>query len=103
MKILSGEIVAFKKLEDAILKKDVDFIDNLLNYQYNMFEVKKNLEESSVKEIDCLNNPFNPEEMEAVMTEVVEGVNPNIVTDVLLKGYKYNDKVIRPAMVKVSE
>ena len=66
-------------------------------------ELKKNLEETGVKEIDCLNTPFNPEEMEAVMTEVVEGVNSGIVTSVLLKGYKYNDKVIRPAMVKVSE
>ena len=66
-------------------------------------ELKKNLEEVGVKEIDCLNNPFNPEEMEAVMTEVVDGIDSNIVTAVLLKGYKYNDKVIRPAMVKVSE
>ena len=43
------------------------------------------------------------EEMEAVMTETVDGINPGIVTSVMLKGYKYNDKVIRPAMVKVSE
>ena len=66
-------------------------------------DLKNNLEISGVKEIDCLNKEFNPEEMEAVMTETVDGINPGIVTSVMLKGYKYNDKVIRPAMVKVSE
>lgn len=56
-----------------------------------------------VSEIECLNNTFDPETMEAVMTEKVDGVESGIVTSVMLKGYKYNDKVIRPAMVKVSE
>ena len=37
------------------------------------------------------------------MTEVVEGKESGIVTGVMIKGYKYNDKVIRPAMVKVNE
>ena len=66
-------------------------------------ELKKNLEESGVIEINCLNEPFNPETMEAVMTEVVEGKDSGVVTSVMLKGYKYKDKVIRPAMVKVNE
>jgi len=66
-------------------------------------ELKKNLEEVGVSEIDCLDKPFDPETMNAVMTEVVEGKESGIVTSVMLKGYKYNDKVIRPAMVKVSE
>ena len=56
-----------------------------------------------IKEIDCLNKPFNPSMMEAVMTEKVDGLDSGIVTEVMLKGYIYKDKVIRPAMVKVSE
>ena len=66
-------------------------------------ELKKDLEETNVKEIECLDKEFDPNMMEAVMTEKVDGKNSNIVTSVLLKGYTYNDKVIRPAMVKVSE
>lgn len=66
-------------------------------------KLKNDLLEIGVKEIDCLGKEFDPEMMEAVMTEKVEGTDPNIVIDVMLKGYKYNDKVIRPAMVKVSE
>jgi molecular chaperone GrpE len=41
--------------------------------------------------------------MQAVLTEHVDGTNPGIVIDVMQKGYIYKEKVIRPAMVKVSE
>lgn len=53
--------------------------------------------------MDSLNKPFDPNTMEAVLAEEVEGVEPNIVVDVLQKGYTYKGKVIRHAMVKVSK
>lgn len=59
--------------------------------------------EQGVQEIECLGKPFDPNTMEAVMTEAYEGTSPNIVVDVMQKGYIYKDKVIRHAMVKVSE
>ena len=37
------------------------------------------------------------------IVEKVEGVKPGMVVEVLQKGYLLKDKVIRPAMVKVSE
>ena len=40
---------------------------------------------------------------QAIMTEKREGVNAGMVLDVLQKGYLLKDKVIRPAMVRVSE
>ena len=39
---------------------------------------------------------------QAVLTESIDGVEPGIVIEVLQKGYLYKDRVIRPAMVKVS-
>lgn len=61
------------------------------------------LDQKGVKEIKCLNEEFNPNLMDAMLTEKREGINPGIVIEVLQKGYMYNDKIIRPAMVKVSE
>lgn len=88
-------------LDDEILD---DELSKFLNgFKLIYAELKNNLDEIGVKEIECLNNPFDPEMMDAVMVEKVEGKESNIVIDVMLKGYKYNDKVIRPAMVKVSE
>ena len=37
------------------------------------------------------------------MTVKAEGVEPGIVVEVLQKGYMLKDKMIRPALVKVSE
>lgn len=61
------------------------------------------LEKYGVKAIDGNNKPFDPTYHQAVMTETREGVESGMVLDVLQKGYLLKDKVIRPAMVKVSQ
>lgn len=61
------------------------------------------LEKNGVKAIDGGNKPFDPTYHQAVMTEQREGVEAGMVIEVLQKGYLLKDKVIRPAMVKVSE
>ena len=61
---------------------------------FNKFEVKA---------VDGTSIPFDPTYHQAVLTEKVDGVEPGIVIEVLQKGYLYKDRVIRPAMVKVSE
>ena len=60
------------------------------------------LEKYGVKAIDGANKAFDPTYHQAVMTEAREGVEPGMVLEVLQKGYLLKDKVIRPAMVKVS-
>ncbi|MBE6138374.1 MAG: nucleotide exchange factor GrpE [Firmicutes bacterium] len=61
------------------------------------------LEKYGVKAIDGINKPFDPAYHQAVMTEKRDGVGSGMVLDVLQKGYLLKDKVIRPAMVRVSE
>lgn len=61
------------------------------------------LNKFEVKAIDGTSKPFDPTYHQAVLTEKIEGVEPGIVIEVLQKGYLYKDRVIRPAMVKVSE
>lgn len=56
-----------------------------------------------VKAIDGANKPFDPVYHNAVILEAKEGMESGMVIEVLQKGYLYKDKVIRPAMVKVSE
>ena len=40
---------------------------------------------------------------EALMTDNIDSVDDDIVTEVLLKGYKLKDRVIRPASVKINK
>jgi len=61
------------------------------------------LEKYGVKVIDGANKPFDPTYHQAIMTEPREGVESEMIIEVLQKGYLLKDKVIRPAMVKVSE
>ncbi|MGI6701491.1 MAG: nucleotide exchange factor GrpE [Christensenellales bacterium] len=59
-------------------------------------------EKLGVKCINPKGEEFNPELHEAVMKCDEDGHEPNKVVEVMRKGYMYKDKVIRPAMVKVS-
>ena len=56
-----------------------------------------------VTEIECIHKEFDPNMMNAVMTDTNNDFDNNIVLDVLQKGYMYQDKILRPAMVKVNE
>lgn len=61
------------------------------------------LEKFGVIPIDGSNKPFDPVYHQALMLEHQDGVEAGWVLDVLQKGYLLKDRVIRPAMVKVSE
>ena len=45
---------------------------------------------------------FDPNLHHAVMHIDDDSLDANVITDVFQKGYKYNDKVVRPAMVKTA-
>ena len=84
------------KLSDDVKKYLSGFkimYNNLINI-LNKFEVK---------EIDCLNKEFDANFEQALMTEHREGINPGMVIEVLQKGYMIKDKLLRAALVKVSE
>lgn len=93
--------------ERAIALDDADLTDELSKFLsgFKMIycHLVNALEKYGVKAIDGFDKPFDPTYHNAVMTEKVEGVKPGMVVEVLQKGYLLKDKVIRTAMVKVSE
>ncbi|MDO5360654.1 MAG: nucleotide exchange factor GrpE [Jeotgalicoccus sp.] len=60
------------------------------------------LEKHDIKAIEALNQPFDPNFHQAVMTEASDSES-DIVIEEFQKGYILKDRVIRPTMVKVSE
>lgn len=76
------------------------FLDGFKMIYKKLVEV---LDNKQVKVIDQKDVEFDPAIHQAVATEKVEGVKDNVVLDVLQKGYMYKDKLLRPAMVKVSQ
>lgn len=61
------------------------------------------LDNNDIKEMDSLEKPFNPEYHHAVGMESSEEHDKDTVIRILQKGYTMKEKVIRPAMVLVSE
>jgi len=77
------------------LKKGVEMV-----YEGFLYALK----EEGIKEIEALNQPFDPTLHHAVQTvPAEEGQEADRVVQVYQKGYKLKDRVLRPAMVIVSQ
>jgi molecular chaperone GrpE len=61
------------------------------------------LEKSGISEVNPLGERFNPELHEAMAMQPSEQTQPNTVLQVIQKGYLLNDRLVRPAMVIVSQ
>lgn len=61
------------------------------------------LEKFGVKQVNPVNQPFNPEFEQAISMQVDKSVKAGTVLSVLQKGYTLNDRLIRPALVVVSK
>lgn len=66
-------------------------------------QLENALQNEGVKEIDAQDKPFDHNTMQALMQEKVDGVESGMVVEVLQKGYMLKDRILRPALVKVSE
>ena len=89
------------KMDDDNLEDEVSkFLAGFKMIYSNLVTI---LNRFDVKAIDGNNKPFDPAYHQAVLTEKRDDLEPGTVTEVLRKGYLLKDKVIRPAMVKVSE
>lgn len=90
---LERSIAAMEDKESPLAKGIIMTYNQLLN----------SLKKEGVEEIDALNKHFDGNFHQALMAEVVEGVEANTVIEVLQKGYILKDRLLRPALVKVSE
>lgn len=87
------EIALKSECADENFKKGMEMIFN---------QMTESLKSLNVTEINPEGNPFDPEEHNAVMHVDDDSVEENTVVEVLRKGYKLGEKVIRFAMVKVA-
>lgn len=80
--------------------KDVNALVKGLDMVYRQLE--QIMEQEGVKPIEAVGQPFNPQFHEAIMQVESEEHEAGIVLEEIVKGYMMKDKVIRPAMVRVS-
>ncbi len=80
--------------------RDLTWIDGVMLIARKMQVV---LEAEGLKPIDALNKPFDPNVHEAVIHEETDQAEDGTVIAELQKGYKLNERVLRPTMVKVAK
>lgn len=86
--------IALESIEDKNIYNGVEMIYNQLIdalLQNQIFEMK------------CDGEVFDPNKHYAVMTEEKDNIESGVVIETLKIGFTHGDKVIRPAMVKVSK
>jgi molecular chaperone GrpE len=87
-------------MDDGLTEVELKFLDGFKMVYSHLQNI---MEKYDVKMIDGNNKPFDPVYHNAILVEKKDGVEPGMVIEVLQKGYLLKDKVIRTAMVKVSE
>lgn len=93
--------------ERALKEEDKDISDELKKFltgfkmmYVNLTEV---LKKYGVEEINRVGQIFDPKQEQALLTDSIADKQDEEVLEVLLKGYKLKDRVIRPASVKVNQ
>ena len=88
-----------------VAKGDKATVENLIEgKEATLRMLAKALENNGVKEINPIGEVFNPELHQAMTVQPgAEGVAPNTVVAVFQRGYLLNERLLRPALVVVSQ
>ena len=89
-------------LERALAQENSDYESLRKGLEMTMNSLMAALEKMGVKAFGEVGEQFAPNLHHAVMHIDDESLGENVITDVFQKGYKINDKVVRPAMVKTA-
>ncbi|MBK5220514.1 MAG: nucleotide exchange factor GrpE [Thermoleophilia bacterium] len=93
-----------RALQAAGLDPEGDSEDGLAHGVLLVFRgLRETLKRNGIEQVDPKGEKFDPNLHEALSTMPVEGAEPGLVVEVMQKGYQYEDQLIRPARVVVSE
>lgn len=89
-------------LERAIANEQEDYEGLKKGVQMTYDGLMASFEKLGVTQYGEVGDKFDPNFHNAVMHVEDDSLDENTITDVFQKGYKINDKVVRPAMVKTA-
>jgi molecular chaperone GrpE len=92
-----------RALEAAGLDPEGDSEDGLAHGVLLVFRgLRETLKRNGIEQVDPKGEKFDPNLHEALSTMPVEGTEPGLVVEVMQKGYRFEEQLIRPARVVVS-
>ena len=102
-KIVADILPVLDNFERALMTETEDIEGYAKGMQLIFEQLYKALENAGLEEIKALDEDFDPNVHNAVMTDNIEDKDDGKITKVLQKGYKLRDKVVRPSMVAVNK
>lgn len=84
-------------------KEDQNQAETIKGFVMISKQIESVLEKLDVKVIDAENQPFDPNFHQAIGQEKKDDIKSNVVIKEVQKGFSLHDRVLRPAMVIVSE
>jgi molecular chaperone GrpE len=93
-----------RALEAAGLDPEGDSDDPLAHGVLLVFRgLRETLGRNGIEPVDPTGEKFDPNQHEALSTMAADGTEPGVVVEVMQKGYRFDEQLIRPARVVVSE
>lgn len=102
-KIVGDLLPVLDNFERALATETEDIEGYVKGMQLIFDQLKTALGNAGLEEIKAMDEEFDPNVHNAVMTDNVEEKEDGTITKVLQKGYKLRDKVVRPSMVAVNK
>lgn len=104
MKLIGQLLPVVDNFERAVAAASVngDFESLAKGVDMIFRQLEQTLEQEGLKAMNVVGEPFNPEFHQAIMQVESEEHEEGIVVEEVQKGYILKEKVLRPAMVKVS-
>ncbi len=100
--VIAELLPVIDNLERALAQEQSDYDSLKKGVEMTMEQLKAVLEKLGVTAFGEAGEQFDPNYHNAVMHVDDDSLDENVITDVFQKGYKINDKVVRPAMVKTA-
>jgi molecular chaperone GrpE len=94
---------AISSISEESLKENNDLKTLYEGVSMTESELKKVFEKNKIEEIDPQDQPFNHNEHQAMLEIEQPNVQGGTVVQVMQKGYKLHDRLLRPAMVGVAK
>lgn len=100
--VVSEMLPVIDNLERALGADNSDYEALKKGVEMTLSGLMASLEKLGVEQFGEIGDSFDPNLHNAVMHVEDEELGENVITDVFQKGYKIEDRVIRPAMVKTA-
>lgn len=104
MKLIGQLLPVVDNFERAVAAASVngDFESLAKGVDMIFRQLEQTLEQEGLKAMNVVGEPFNPEFHQAIMQVDSDEHEEGIILEEVQKGYILKDKILRPAMVKVS-